>query len=152
MNICKKVFKCVDSVNPSEKELSYALLALRVSVALFFISYGYGKLFGAPGLEMFTGMLTGLGFPIPGVLAFLIGIAEFFGGIAILIGVMTRFSAFWLAVISVVAWAVVKNFSFGFQADGNADLLVLGLTIALIFTGPGLLSVSAYLKKGHSEG
>lgn len=147
--MCKKVCKFCDDVNPSTKEVSYGLLAMRVAIGLFFISFGYGKLFGAPGLEMFTGMLAGLGFPIPGVLALLVGVAEFFGGIAILLGVFTRFSAFWLTVISVVAWVAVKSVSFGFQAEGNVDLLALGLTVGLFFAGPGAISLSNHMKKHH---
>ena len=150
-SILKKAFQFRDDVQPTNQELSYALLVMRVAVALFFISFGYGKLFGAPGLEMFTGMLDGLGFPMPGVLALLVGIAEFFGGIAILFGVFTRFSAFWLTVVSLVAWATVKGFSFGFQAEGNIDLLALGLTISLFFAGPGSISVSQKLQTQPEE-
>ncbi len=149
--MCNKVFKFCDDVNPSSKEVAYGLLAMRIAIGLFFISFGYGKLFGAPGLEMFTGMLTGLGFPIPGVLALLVGVAEFFGGIAILLGVFTRFSALWLTIISLVAWVTVKSVSFGFQAEGNIDLLALGLTVGLFFAGPGAISVSKHMKKNSTE-
>jgi putative oxidoreductase len=145
--MCKKVCTIFDNPNPSGKEISYALLVMRIAVGLFFVSFGFGKLFGTPGLEMVTGMFTGLGFPIPGVLALLVGIAEFFGGLAILLGVMTRFSAFWLALISLVAWATVKSFSFGFGTEGNLDLLALGLTVALLITGPGSISLSKKMLK-----
>lgn len=150
------MFKFRDDVQPTTQELSYALLAMRVAVALFFISFGYGKLFGAPGLEMFTGMLDGLGFPMPGVLALLVGIAEFFGGLAILLGVFTRFSAFWLTIVSLVAWLSVKGMFFGFNPDpaiaaGNIDLLALGLTIGLFFAGPGSISVSKQLQAKSAD-
>ena len=142
----KRVFSVFDAA-PTKCEIDYALLAIRLAVGLFFVSFGFGKLFGAPGLEGFTGMLEGLGFPAPALLALLVGVAEFFGGLAIILGVLTRFSAFWLALISVVAWATVKGFTFGFMQEGNIDLLALGLTLALVKAGPGAISVSAHFKK-----
>jgi len=152
MNVHKKILCFFENTNPTKKETDIALLAVRIAVGLFFVSFGYGKLFGAPGLEGFTGMLTANGFPMPGVFALLVGIAEFFGGIAILLGVFTRFSAFWLTVITAVAWATIKGFSFGFQAEGNIDLLALGLTIALLSMGPGAISLSAHMKKDSAAG
>lgn len=151
MNVIKKALCFIENGQPTQKEMDYALLAMRIAIGVFFVAFGYSKLFAdAPGLEGFTGMLDGLGFPLPAVLALLVGVAEFFGGIAILLGVFTRFSAFWLIVVSLVAWISVKSVSFGFQAEGNVDLLALGLTVALFFAGPGMISVSAHMKKDGS--
>ena len=80
MTMLNKTLKFIENPNPNGKEVAYALLALRVAVGLFFVTFGFGKLFGTPGLEMVTEMFTGLGFPVPGALAFLVGVAEFFGG------------------------------------------------------------------------
>jgi putative oxidoreductase len=141
----KKIYAVVDDVTSTEKELAYAFLFTRIAVAVFFITHGYDKFFGEMGLAGFTGMLTELGFPMAGILAFLVAFAELFGGIAILLGIMTRFWAFWLAVISFVAWWVVKGFALGMD-KGDLDVLALGLTLALVFAGPGALSLSAYFK------
>lgn len=95
-----------------------------------------------------------LGFPLPLLFAYLVGIAEFFGGIAILLGVATRFSAFWLTLVVFFAWAA-KGFGLGalvtlpngnLFAGGALDWSVLGLTIALFVAGPGNLSYSAWKK------
>ncbi len=160
MNTIKKALCFVENDNPTESEVSYALLVIRIVVAIFFIKFGYGKLFGAPGIEGFTGMLTMLSFPLPALFAYLVGIAEFFGGIAILLGVLTRFSAFWLAIISFAAWAGVKGFGLAMLttlpngapfAGGVLDLLALGLTIAIFIAGPGAISLSSYLKKEQNR-
>jgi len=145
----KKCCSVFDDVRPTEKELSYALLSIRIATALFFIAHGYAKFFGEMGLDGFAGMLTGLGFPMVGLFAFLVAFAELFGGIAILLGIMTRFWAFWLAVISFVAWWTVKGFNIG--AEGGLDVLALGLTIALIFAGPGVMSLSAKFKRNNNS-
>ena len=36
---------------------------IRIVAGLIFIFAGYGKLFATPGIEGFSGMLSGLGFP-----------------------------------------------------------------------------------------
>ena len=151
----KKGFQFFEDVNPSQKEVGWALLALRVITALFFIKFGYGKLFGTPGIEGFTGMLTMFEFPAPVLFAYLVGVAEFFGGIAMLFGVFTRFSAFWIAIITFFAWAKVKDFGFdpailmpnGPFIGGLVDILALGPLLALMFSGPGIYSVSAMVNK-----
>jgi putative oxidoreductase len=139
----KKVCALVDDVTNTEKEVAYALLATRIATAVFFITHGYDKFFSEAGLTGFAGMLTKFGFPMPDIFAFLVAFAELFGGIAILLGIMTRFWAFWLAVIAFVAWWVVKGFAL---PAGDIDVLALGLVFALIFAGPGALSLSAYFK------
>lgn len=142
----KKICSFFDDTHPSSEEISYSLLAVRLAAAIFFITHGYDKFFGEAGLEGFAEMLAQFGFPAVGILAFLVAFAELFGGIAILLGIFTRFSAFWLAVISFVAWAVVKDFTLGMDG-GDLDILALGLTIALVVAGPGVFSLSHKLNK-----
>ncbi len=141
----RKIVTFFDEVGSTDKELAYALLMARVATAIFFITHGYDKFFGEMGLAGFAGMLAKFGFPMVDVFAFLVAFAELFGGIAILLGVMTRFWAFWLAVISFVAWWVVKGFALGMD-KGDLDVLALGLTLALMFAGPGSMSLSSYFK------
>lgn len=145
MNIAHKALKFIESPEPTTREINAGLLAARVGVAIFFITHGYDKFFGEMGLAGFTGMLEGMGMPLAGLFAFLVAFAELFGGIAILLGVFTRFSAFWLSIISLVAFAMVKGFALGMDA-GDLDVLALGLTVALFFMGPGAHSLSAKLR------
>ena len=133
-----------DDTNVTSKELDYALLSVRIATGVFFVVHGYAKFFGEMGLAGFAGMLTKLGFPMADIFSFLVAFAELFGGIAILLGVMTRFWAFWLTVIAFVAWWTVKGFNIGDK--GDLDLLALGLTIALLLAGPGAISLSSYFK------
>ncbi len=140
----RKVVTFFDEIGSTDKELAYALLMARVTTAVFFIAHGYDKFFGEMGLAGFAGMLTKFGFPMADMFSFLVAFAELFGGIAILLGVMTRFWAFWLTIIALVAWAIVKGFDIG--GPGGLDILAMGLTLTLMFAGPGSLSLSAYFK------
>ncbi len=149
MNVLHKAKYFIEDTNPTQKEVSMALLFARIALGVFFITHGFSKL---SGIEGFTGMLDGLGWPMAALFAWLVTIAEFFGGIAILLGVFTRFSAFWLAVITIYAWIGVKGLALGMgDGGGDVDLLALGLTLALFYAGPGALSVSAHMKKGDTQ-
>lgn len=120
---------------------SIGLLVLRLAAGAIFIYHGYGKLFGdAPGMEMFTGMITGMGFPAPAFFAWCAALTEFFGGIALVLGVATPVVSSLLAVVMLVAFIVVKN---SMLPAGDADLALLGIVIALIAMGPGAWSIDA---------
>ncbi|MCB9810583.1 MAG: DoxX family protein [Candidatus Nomurabacteria bacterium] len=140
----KKVFTFFDDVRPAACDVDYALLVARIATGVFFTVHGYSKFFGEAGLAGFAGMLANHGFPIVDIFAFLVAFAELFGGIALILGVMTRFWSLWLAIIAFVAWWTIKSFNIG--AAGDLDVLALGLTIALLIAGPGAVSLSAKLK------
>lgn len=115
---------------------SIGLLLLRVSLAIIFIYQGWAKLNG--GMDGFTMMVGGLGFPAPAFFAWVVALAEFVGGIAILLGVATRVFSALLAITMIVAiFAVSGN---GFMMT-QAPLALLGSTLALFFTGAGRWTV-----------
>ena len=124
------------------------LLALRIAVGVIFILHGYGKLFGgAPGMEAFTGMVAGIGFPAPALFAYVAALSEFLGGIAILLGVFTCVASTLIGIVMLVALVMVKKFNLP-MAD--ADLALLGSAIALMCMGPGRYSIAAQFCKGKT--
>src|SRR3989344_1267427 len=95
------------------KELSkYSILPLRIILGSVFIFHGYGKLFGTPGLEGFSGMLNNLGVPLAYYTAILVALIEFIGGIAILVGFKTRTFAFLIGFVMMIALLLVFNNQF----------------------------------------
>lgn len=133
LSFCRSKEQCVD----------VALLILRIAVGVIFILHGYGKLFGNdPGMTAFTGMVAHMGFPVPSLFAYAAAFAEFFGGIAVLLGIYTDVAAILIAIVMLVALVGVKKFSLP-MAD--PDLALFAITLALYLMGPGKYTV---VKKG----
>ena len=122
----------------------WGLLILRVVVGAIFISHGYAKLFtDMPGIENFTGMLAGMGVPAAGFFAWVVGLTEFLGGIALVLGIFVKPASYLLAFVMLVALSQVKGFAiFG---KGELDFALLGATLALAMTGPGKFSLARTL-------
>jgi putative oxidoreductase len=95
-------------------------------------------------MGFFTGTMH-----IPAPLAFLAICAEFFGGIGLIIGFLTRIAAFGIATNMVVAIATVHHaFGFFMNWDGTQKgegfefhLLVLAIAAFLMIRGAGAFSV-----------
>jgi len=127
-----------------------AALALRIPVGIIFVAHGAQKLFGwfgGYGLEG-TGQFFGSVGLNPGYLmALLAGAAEFFGGLALILGALVRPAAAALSVAMLVAIFAV-HFSKGFFLDKGGYEYALGLfaaSLALLFSGAGRFSVDRAL-------
>ena len=122
--------------------VSLALLSLRIGLGVVFMFHGAQKLFSWFGGQGLAGMIEGFG----PVLAYLIGIGEFFGGLGLLVGILTRFSAASLIVIMMGAIVLVhaKN---GFPAPKGFEypFTLVMMLIPLLLCGPGKLAISAML-------
>lgn len=112
------------------------LLILRAGVAAIFIFAGLDKLME---ISSTAGFLESLNIPYPALMAWLLAITEFFGGILILFGAYTKLPAGLLAFIMVVAIYTTKLD--GSFADARLDMLLLCSTLTLFFTGAGDYSV-----------
>ncbi|MBS3117791.1 DoxX family protein [Candidatus Woesearchaeota archaeon] len=124
-----------------------ALLILRVVVGVIFIAHGYVKLFG--GIPGFTGLLTNIGVPFPALAAWALAILEFFGGIAILLGILTKLASTLLAMDMAVALFTVHLKNGFFIQDGGIELvfLLLGATSSLALLGSGRWSLKMVISK-----
>ena len=128
--------------SPSPRQLSLGLAALRVAVATIFIRHGAQKLF-VFGFAGVTGAFTHMGVPFPGVTGPFIGLLEFFGGIALVMGFLTRLVAVGFVFDMLVAILLVK-LKGGFSGY-ELEFLLCGSSVALLLTGAGKFSVDALL-------
>lgn len=128
------------------------LLVLRVVAGLTFLAHGYPKLFG--GVPGFAGFLANLQFPAPGLLAWAVALLESVGGIALVLGVLTRPVAALFALEMAVTTLRVKlprgvGFIGATGAGWELDFLLFGCAVTLALLGPGSWSVHAMLGWGR---
>ncbi len=120
-------------------------LATRVVVGIIFVVHGWMKV--SMGVAGTAGFLTGLGIPFASVFAVLLIIGEVVGGVALILGVATRFWAGVGVIISLVALFTVhlsKGFLIG--NGGYEFILLIGaVMLSLVFMGAGKYSVDAKL-------
>lgn len=132
-----------------------AALALRIPVGIIFAAHGAQKLFGwfgGYGLEGTGGWMDSIGLSPGVVMAFLAGAAEFFGGIALVLGLLTRPAAFALSIAMLVAIFAV-HFQNGLLMSNNGyefGLALLAASVSLLFSGAGKASVDSVLAKRFS--
>lgn len=117
-----------------------AVLAGRVLLSILFIIAGFSKLTAISGT---AGYFGSIGLPMPTATTVIVGLIEFLGGLAILVGFKTRFAAIVVAVFVLGATAVAH---LDFSQAGNALMLQknLGLTgglLLLAVLGAGPLSI-----------
>jgi putative oxidoreductase len=128
-----------------------ATIILRLGLGVVFFAHGAQKMlgwFGGPGFAGTMGAFTNY-LHIPAPLAFLAIIAEFFGGLGLILGFLTRVAAAGITVNMLVAVALVHH-NFGFfinwtgaqKGEGiEFHLLVVAMTAFLLVRGAGAFSL-----------
>lgn len=129
---------------------SFTSLALRLSAGTIFVAHGAQKLFGSfggYGLEGTGQWMASVGLEPGYLMALAAGSAEFFGGIALLIGLLTRPAALMLALTMLVAILTVHLPNGLFMDNGGYEfgLALLGISVALVFNGGGKFSLDRKL-------
>jgi putative oxidoreductase len=132
-------------------------LALRLSAGIIFMAHGAQKLFGSfggYGLEGTGQWMSSIGLEPGYLMALAAGSAEFFGGIALLLGLLTRPAAFILAITMLVAIITVHLPNGLFLSNDGYEfgLALLGISVALVFNGGGKFSLDRKLFDAASEG
>ncbi len=128
-----------------------ATIILRLGLGVVFFAHGAQKMlgwFGGPGFAGAMGAFTNY-MHIPAPLAFLAICAEFFGGLGLLLGFLTRIAAAGITVNMLVAVAMIHH-NFGFfinwtgaqKGEGiEYHLLVIAMTAFLFIRGAGAFSL-----------
>jgi putative oxidoreductase len=130
---------------PAPAQINSALLIIRIASALAFLYHGSSILFGAfggPGPQQFAATHN-----MPVTVGYLVGLAQFAGGLAVLTGILIRLGAACIALVMLGAIFTV-HFPHGFDgSNGGMEyaLTQLLLAIALLLTGPGAYSLASRL-------
>ncbi len=123
----------------------WGITALRVVVGIVFLMHGAQKLF-VHGIGGVAGGFANAGFPLPGVSAAVVTLVEFFGGIALLLGLLTRWAALLLAInMAVAVLAVHLRQGFFLPRGYEYALTLLAASAALVLNGSGELALDNLL-------
>ena len=145
----------------------WAPLPLRIMLGIGFLYHGWPKVFTSQGHQGFAGMLGSLGVPAPAMTAWVVGLAEVLGGLALIAGAFVAIASVILIVEMLVAMFTVHlphGFNFvnitGMGKEGpvfgmpgaEVNLLYIAALLALAIGGAGAGSVDALLQaRGHDS-
>ncbi|HEX6589171.1 MAG TPA: DoxX family protein [Longimicrobiales bacterium] len=131
------------AVSPVRVDAATALV--RVIAGSVFAAHGAQKLF-VWGLEGVAGGFASMGIPMAGVAGPAVAFLEFFGGIALAVGLLTRLVSTGLAVVMLGALFMV-HLSAGFFAPNGIEFVLTLFAIAagLAIAGPGRYSLDALI-------
>lgn len=127
-----------------------SLLIVRIAAGVVFAAHGSQKMFGwfeGPGLKAIVEMM--------GPLGYLVSIGEFFGGCGLIVGLLTRFSAFWLIVIMIGAIVQVHGPNGFFLANQGFEFnfALIGLLAPTLLAGPGRFAIGhLFMPKSKTTG
>jgi putative oxidoreductase len=130
--------------------LDAGLLIIRLIIGISFFAHGAQKLFGwfgGYGLKDTGGWMESLGLK-PGVaMAIIAGLAEFAGGILLVLGFLTPLAGIMIAITMFLA--IVKvHYANGYWSTNNGyeyNLALLAVAVGLALTGPGQYALDAVL-------
>jgi putative oxidoreductase len=119
-----------------------SLLLIRVIVGGIFMVHGAQKMFGAFGGHGLAATVE-----MMGAIGYLVAIGEFFGGLGLVVGFLSRFSAAALVVIMIGAIAMVHGPKGFLLSEGGFEynLALIGLLLPILIAGPGHYSVGRML-------
>jgi len=126
-----------------EKISAFAPLPVRIIAGIAFILHGLPKFENLQGTQ---GFFASVG--IPADLALLIGLLEVIGGVLLIVGLLTRITSILFTIEMICTVLIVKaDNSFMGQGGFEVDLLLMFISISLLLSGPGRVSIERDLLK-----
>ena len=140
------------AVNAAGLLQSPFLLAVRLYWGWQLIQSGWGKLHNLPKVTEF---FASLGLPMPGLMAVLISCVEFFGGIFLAVGLLSRLTALVLTANMIMAYVMAdREALLSFLSDPDkfaaaAPFVFLVASLIVLIFGPGKISLDTLLLRRY---
>lgn len=130
----------------------FLVLAGRVLMGWIFVQGGWGKLMN---MDEFIAGLANRRLPFPTVLGWIGAPAEFFGGLAIMLGLATRCGALLIILFVIVATAISHRYweftdaalRRAQQGQFAKNVTIIGGLVLLVVTGGGRFSVDGWRRR-----
>ncbi len=123
-------------------------LVMRLVVGVIMVAHGYTKIIPTGALYNFSHMVVHMHLPV--WLGYVSAFTEFFGGMLLIVGLLTRVAAFMTAIDMAVA--IIKVHLHGGLMGQNSFALPLALfaiCLMLVFTGCGWLGLDDFVGRGR---
>ena len=127
------------------------VLVARLLIGWLFLDFGWMKLMGHKGAVRY---LTGLHVPAPELMYWLVVLAELGIGVALILGIATRYASLFTFVYLIIATAIAHRYwevppaAVGAQyANFCKNLAIMGGTLLLYVLGAGRFSLDAWLRR-----
>jgi len=140
---------CVDTFATSSTDV--LLLVGRILLSYLFLSAGWGKLTNVIGTAAY---FTALGVPSPSVMSYLVGVLEVAVGVALILGLATRYVAIVIFIFVLVATAFAHRY-WTYPAEAQRvqfiqftkNLAIMSGSVFLLVVSAGRFSIDAMLAK-----
>lgn len=133
--------------NATPRQIDLGLLVLRLVTGIIFVAHGAQKLF-VFGLDGVAGGFGQMGVPMAEIVGPLVAFVEFFGGLALIAGLLTRLAGFGLAIVMLGAM-LIAHLPAGFFAPNGVEftLALFGAALTLLLAGAGAFSLDAMISR-----
>ena len=131
----------VDKTSNIDRWTTFSPLPLRIIAGIAFILHGLPKL---SGIDKTAGFVGSIG--LPPELALPIALLEIIGGFALIVGIVTRIASI-LFIIEMIGAILAAKISKGFVGGYELELLLMFISISLLISGPGRISIEREILK-----
>ncbi|MBI2542049.1 DoxX family protein [Candidatus Woesearchaeota archaeon] len=138
---------------PKNSLSRWTLALLRIVLGIIFMYHGYLKLFVAGALPGTAQFFASVGIPIANVSAVIVAFAEFFGGLFLIFGVITKWTTLVLIFQMLVAFFMVHLKNGLLVSNGGYEfvLLILVALFVVLVNGAGALSFGKLFKSKNLQ-